>query len=93
MNEICGNNRLSTEVKIDTNRGGVLVNDIYTDFYSIIDGIGLFSNDYWNRNLVYDRVRTGQEEFPRITGEYPKFIINDFVVTNTNRNGYVRIEL
>lgn len=93
LNEICGNNRLSTEITIDTNRGGVLVNDIYTDFYSIIDGIGLFSNDYWNRNIVYDRVRTGQDKFPRITGEYPKFIINDFVIADTSRNGYVKIEL
>lgn len=91
-NDICQSNNLYSKITIDTAYGGVLVNGSYTDYYSLIDKIGLFNNDYWNNNLSYENVRSGRSSSPFVMGEFPEFIINDIQVT-TNNDGYVKIKL
>jgi len=92
-NDICQNNNLYSKITIDTANGGILVNGSYVNYYSLIDKIGLFSNDYWNNKLSYENVRSGRSNAPFITGIFPEFIINDTQVTTNNNDGYVKINL
>ena len=58
-NSVCvsRNGELSTNITINTDKNMVLVDGIDTN-YKLSDGVGLFSNSYWNNKLNYSKLRT-----------------------------------
>lgn len=84
--KICNNGVLSAVItrSFDSDSGYALLvdsNPISDSFYRIYDGIGIFSSEYWNKELNYSRLRpqyypTSIFSSPKVSGIWPEFRIN-----------------
>lgn len=84
--KICSNGVLSAIItrQYSTETGYSLFvdsNPISESFFRITDNIGIFSDDYWNKQFNYSRLRpqyyqTEIFENPKISGVWPEFLIN-----------------
>lgn len=90
-NQVCQNNQdqISTTITYNNSENIVLVDSAQTDFYKLVDDIGLFSNNFWGNRIDYAPARPRycsnnsssaiapiQDRRPVIRGTFPEFKIN-----------------